>query len=82
MARLLLPEPSIQLRQPLLEKPDVLGVRRVQLPQPILVDVRDLARLYGTKEFHEPLAFFMPGFRAQRLSSLTKVGSSGGAALS
>ena len=57
-------EPRVQLRKSLFQKGDILLVRRLQLPQIALVNVRDLSGLYAFEELDQPISLFMPVLRA------------------
>lgn len=56
-------EPSVQLRKSLLQKGNVFGIRCLELPEILLVNVRDLAGLNAFEESHEPVALLMPVLR-------------------
>ena len=46
----------------MLQHADVVRVRRLQLSEAILIDMRDLACLNGAKQQQQPSALLMPGF--------------------
>lgn len=46
----------------MLQHADVVSVRRLQLPEAILIDMRDLACLNGAEQLQQPSALLMPGF--------------------
>jgi hypothetical protein len=51
---------GVQLRQPIVKHRNIFGIRGLQLPKTVLVDVRDLAGLYRLQELNEAISFLMP----------------------
>src|SRR5256885_14383905 len=57
---------AVQLRQACSQGGNVLLVRRLELPEVILVDVSDRPGLDAFKQLHKPLALVSPVFGAHR----------------
>jgi hypothetical protein len=69
-ANLVLAKESVQFLKTALEHADVFGIRGLELPQIVLVDMRDSAGLNRLEKFHQPVSLLMPILRAHDTSIL------------